>query len=257
MSLIVYADFNNPECYLASRRVDALRAAGVPVEWRAVEAEPSLSRLATPISPDAQANVTAGFERLQELLLPNETLPWSMPRVCPRTTAAVSAYAEAIGAGVADDVRRVLFHLYWIDGIDIGLPAALYGPLVGPMLRGVSDVDPVRDHGCAVSVTGDPVSTAAYRRSRTWRTDWRDLGRPKPPLLLIDDNQLYGSDAVEQLGKIIIEYGAKPDPVLDDPRRYPELEVRPSQGWLSETGGQWHNALHLTDARATTSQLTR
>jgi len=37
MGLIVYSDFSCPECYLASRRVDALRAAGVEVDWRAVE----------------------------------------------------------------------------------------------------------------------------------------------------------------------------------------------------------------------------
>lgn len=34
MSLIVYADFSCPDCYLTSRRADALTAAGVPIDWR-------------------------------------------------------------------------------------------------------------------------------------------------------------------------------------------------------------------------------
>lgn len=31
--------------------------------------------------------------------------------------AAVSAFAEAYGAGVGADVRRPLFRLYWVDGV--------------------------------------------------------------------------------------------------------------------------------------------
>ena len=37
MVLIVYGDFSCPDCYLASRRADALSAAGVTVDWRAVD----------------------------------------------------------------------------------------------------------------------------------------------------------------------------------------------------------------------------
>jgi hypothetical protein len=40
VDLVVYADFTNPQSRLASRRVDALRAAGVAVDWRAVESQP-------------------------------------------------------------------------------------------------------------------------------------------------------------------------------------------------------------------------
>lgn len=73
MSLVVYADFTAPECYLA--REDQL---------------------------------DTRFAGLTPLLLPGEVLPWSRPRMLPKTEAAVSGYAEAYGAGVRDDVRRIL-----------------------------------------------------------------------------------------------------------------------------------------------------
>lgn len=248
MSLTVYADFNCPECYAASRRVDALLAAGVQVDWRAVEHEPGLSRVAAPVSPGLREQLAERLGRLTDELLPGEILPATIPAIVPRTTATVSAYAEAYGAQVPDDVRRVLFELYWRDGVDIGNPAALYGPLVGPMLRGITDVDPVRDHGCAVAVTGDPVSTAAYRRIRRWRTEWHDLGGLPLPLVLVDGAQLSGLDAVERLGKEVAAVGADPNPTLPNPYRYPSPSVRPDRGWLSEFGGQWRNALHVADA---------
>jgi len=256
VSVIVYADFSSPEDYAASRRVDALRAAGVPVDWRAVEAAPDLSRVAVPVSPAVKADLTVRVDRLRSMLLPGETLPATIPSLIPRTRATVSAYAEAYGADVPDDVRRVLFELYWRDGVDIGAPAALYGPLVGPMLRGRSDVDPVRDHGCAVAVTGDPVSTAAYRRIRAWRQEWQALGEPLLPVLLTDGAQLSGPDVFERLGKTLVAHGADPNPMLADPRRFPSLPVRPDPGWLSEIGGQWRNALHLPE-RVGQLELTR
>lgn len=48
----------------------------------------------------------------------------------------MSGYAEAYGAGVAEDVRRLLFRTYWIEDADIGDPRVLRTPLAGPILRG-------------------------------------------------------------------------------------------------------------------------
>ncbi len=42
MSISIYGDFSRPCCFLASRRVDALRARGVRVDRRAVERCPQL-----------------------------------------------------------------------------------------------------------------------------------------------------------------------------------------------------------------------
>jgi hypothetical protein len=87
------------------------------------------------------------------------------------TQAAVSAYAEAYGAGVADDVRRLLFALYWEDGVDIGNPNALRTPLAAPILRGSSLSDRLRRFGYAVSVARGPITTSAWRRIRAWRSE--------------------------------------------------------------------------------------
>lgn len=100
--LLVYADFASPECYLASRRVDALVAAGVAVDWRAVELNPRQPVTGRPAGPDDQAATSQRMAALAALLLPHEQLPWQMPRLVPRTEAAVSGYAEAYGAEVGD-----------------------------------------------------------------------------------------------------------------------------------------------------------
>ena len=174
MSMVVYADFTNPDCYLATRRCDALAAAGVPVDFRAVEHRPD----PTVIDQDA---VTERFRVLQHLLLPGEQLPWTRPPRISTSEAAASAYAAVSDTPVAGEVRRLLYELYWRDGIDIGNPNLLRTPLAGPVLRSGSAADPLRQTGYAVHVDRGPVTTAAYRRIRAWRTEWQELGSPALP----------------------------------------------------------------------------
>jgi len=249
MSLIVYGDFSCPDCYLTSRRADALAAAGVPIDWRAVEHAPQLPVTGTRLSAADQQAVTERFAALDKLLLPDETLPWTVPASVPKTEAAVSAYAEAYGAGVADDVRRLLFKLYWLHGADIGSPNVLRTPLAGPTLRSRSLADPLRQSGYAVSVDRGPITTGAYRRIRSWRTEWRELGSPALPIVLTGGATLSGVDALRRLGKEIGYVDAQVDPELDDPRRCPAISVRPSASWGSQIGGRWRNAYQLTGAR--------
>lgn len=250
MSLIVYADFSCPICYLAARRADALSAAGVAIDWRAVEHAPQLPLAGRRLSPAEQDRLAQAFEALQEVLLPGETLPWRMPAIRPRTEAAVSAYAESYGAGVADDVRRLLFALYWSDGADIGSPTVLRTPLTGPILRAASDAEPLRGSGYAVSVDRGPITTDAYRRIRSWRAEWRELGSPELPIVLSGAAIAHGLDAARRLGKEIAYVGAVPEPVLDEPRRYPPVSGRPPASWVSQIGGRWRNVYRLRDAGA-------
>ena len=147
MTTIVYADFACPTCYLASRRVDALRVAGVEVHWRAVEHRPETPVAGARLDAARLDRFATNFAELTGMLLPGENLPWTMPRVIPKTEAAVSAYAEACGAGVAEDVRRLLFAMYWEEGADIGDPNVLRTPLAGPMLRGNATSDPLHESG--------------------------------------------------------------------------------------------------------------
>lgn len=122
VALTVYADFGSPECYLASRRVDALVAAGVDIYWRAVEHEPWLPPASRPLGADDRAEEQTRMTGLATLLIPGEDLPWSPHVLEPSTEAAVSGYAEAYDVGVGDDVRRLLYTAYRIEDADIGSP---------------------------------------------------------------------------------------------------------------------------------------
>ncbi|GAB3499877.1 DsbA family oxidoreductase [Flexivirga lutea] len=253
MDLVVYADFTEPECYLANRRVDALTQSCGPaqpetvtVDWRAVECCPGrpVTGIAT---PGEQERLRYRMQALQRLLLPGEWLPWHPSALVPKTQAAVSAYAQAHGTPVDAEVRRLLFDLYWTDGADIGNPTVLRSPLAGPMLRSGADCDPVRRFGYAVGPHRDPISSRAYRRVRAWRNEWQQMGAPQLPVLLVDGATLSGQDAVRRLGREILRLAVDTDPVLSDARRYPELDGTPALSWVSQVGGDW---LHLYRALA-------
>jgi predicted DsbA family dithiol-disulfide isomerase len=89
MTMIVYADFACPNCYLASRRVDALRAAGVEVDWRAVEHRPATPIAGAHLNAARLDRFTTESAELSGMLLPGEKLPWTMPTRIPKTEAAV------------------------------------------------------------------------------------------------------------------------------------------------------------------------
>jgi hypothetical protein len=239
VSVIIYADFTCPECYLAARRCDALAAAGVPIDFRAVEHRPELPVAGLRLSPTDQDALTGRFAALTGLLLPGEQLPWRMPALVPKSEAAVSAYAAVAGSPAAADVRRLLFELYWLTGIDIGSPNALRNPLAGPVMRSGVPADPLRQCGYAVSVDRAPVTTDAYRRSRSWRREWEELASPALPMVLTEGATLHGIDALRYLGKQIVHAGATSTPELEDPRRYAPEPVRPSASWVSQIGGRW------------------
>ena len=246
MVLIVYGDFSCPDCYLASRRADALSAAGVTVDWRAVEQLPGLPVSGRRLTGADRHALTDAFETLENLLLPGETLPWAMPTISPKTQASVSAYAEAYPGGVGDDVRRLLFELYWRQGLDIGSPTVLRTPLAGPILRARSDAEPLRESGYAVSVDRGPITAGAYQRIRAWRTQWHDLGSPALPIMLAGGATLNGVDALRRMAKETTYVGAAVEPTLDDPRRYPQVTVRPPATWVSQVGGRWRTGYRFT-----------
>lgn len=237
--MIVYADFNHPLCHLASIRVDALRAAGVEVDWRAVEHAPSLPATGRRLDTAGQQALETEIAEARDLLLPGERLPSRTPGFVPNTQAAVAGYAEAYGAGVADDVRRILFRAYWERGVDIGNPEQLRKPLAGPILRGDSRADPLRLSGYAVSVGRGPITTGAWRRIRAWRDEWTALRVGSVPVLVADDQTVQGADVLRHLAKVMAELGVPPDPDLPDPERLPSPRVRSSASWSAQAGGRW------------------
>ncbi len=239
MSIVVYADFTCPSCHLAAQRAGVLAAGGVPVDFRAVELHRALPIGGVRLTPADRAALAAQLASLQQLLLPGEQLPSAPPALTPNSEAAVSAYAEAYGSPVADEVRRLLFDLYWREGADIGNPNVLRAPLAGPILRAGSTAAPLHDIGYAVSVDRGPITAGAYQRVRTWRAEWRELDCPDLPVLLVGGATLCGVDALRRLGKEIRYAGAELEPVLPDPRRYPPVSGRPAPTWVSQIGGRW------------------
>ncbi|MGH8828032.1 MAG: DsbA family oxidoreductase [Jiangellaceae bacterium] len=239
MSLIVYGDFTCPACYLAAQRSRTLSAAGVDVQWRAVDHAPSIS-----VRPEAVdgPGVQSAIDGLEESLLDGEYLPTAPQPMRPRSPAAIAGYAEAVGAGVPMDVLDLLFSAYWDHGLDIGDPEVLRPLLVGPMLRGGSPADPLRESGYAVSGNRGPVTTDAYLRIRAWDRAWQQLGSPPPPVVVDRGELSHGRRALDVLATHIIASGARADVDHDDPGRYPDFTLRPSATWLSQVGGPWARA---------------
>lgn len=245
MSIVIYGDFTDPDCYVAARRAGALARAGVEVDFRAVEARPETPIAGARLSVADQDLLSARFGELTALLRPGEELPWSMPTTRPRSEAAVAAYAQAHGTPADADVLQLLFELYWRHDFDIASPIALRAPLAGAFLRAGSEVDPVRRFGYAVTVDRGPISYEAFRRIRAWRAEWRDLGGAPLPVVLDGGATLHGGDALKRLAKRLDhvhdqEQAGGPEAI--DPRRYPALSVRPSMAWTSRVGGLWSTA---------------
>jgi hypothetical protein len=233
--VIVHGDFDCPWSYLAFRRAAVLAAAGVDIDWRAVEREPR---------PHGRPD---GFEALQEemdrvvgSLLAGERLPYDLAGFVPRTGATVAAYAESYAAGVAGPVRAVVFESFWMHGVDIGDAKVLRTLLVDELRSSASPSEAVRDWGYGVDVTGGPISTSAWRLVGRWATEWRDSGREVTPVVKVPGARpLHGVEAVAWLGAQITARGLVPEP---PPRRVaapPATRDLPGLGWITEQGGRW------------------
>lgn len=215
MTAVVYADFSCPACYLASLRVDRLLDAGHPVpDWRGVEHKPHLPVTGIRLEPSARADRGRELAEVRALLGPGEELPAAAPGILPNTRAAVAAYAEAYGAGVAQLVRPLLFHSYWVDGMDIGDPEVLRRLLPDAFRQGRRTSDPIRDFGYAVTSQRGPITTDAHRRIRTWHQDWLALGTGVALALVTDSTTLVGGLALAHLTESARSYR----PVAPEPR---------------------------------------
>ncbi|MCU7731188.1 DsbA family protein [Actinoplanes sp. KI2] len=201
MQLIVYGDFNCPYSYLASQRTDVLQRLGHRVDWRAVEHDPQLSMTGTPSAADA-GRWRRELTEVGDLALPGKHAPTNVPALISNTYAATSAYAEALTDGIADQLRRNLFHAVWLSGAHLSnaydvrpLIAALTFPhvpvrsclgleLPRPGLGNPDPAQPSRMLGGTIAPTGAPLTTTAWRRITSWRHDWLALGIPVLPTVV-------------------------------------------------------------------------
>ncbi|MEO8556766.1 MAG: DsbA family protein [Actinomycetota bacterium] len=252
-TLVVYGDFSCPVCYLASQRVDALTDAGVAVQWRAVEHRPELP--VNGLRHDAESSSAAehALEDARALLRPGERLPAAAPAMVPKTEAAISAYAEACGAEVSGEIRRLLFTAYWEDGVDIGNPAVLHTLLASTFMRGTATSDPIRRFGYAVSVSRGPITSQAWRLIRSWRQDWQALGTPDLPTLWDGTRAQSGEHALRKLAAEV-DQAPKPRGAPDSSGSGARVEsgwrppttVRPPATWVSQIGDPWQRAFRMS-----------
>jgi len=200
---VLYGSFSCPWSYLASQRTDRIPAAVLRPAWRMIDPDVAPgTRLAAP-GPQRDAlgaeRAAADLEAVRELLLPGEHLPARPPALVPHTGPAVVGYAEAVGAGVGDRVRRLLFDAYWLHGADIGLPDVLRRILQAPLRAGSSSSTPVREYGYAVTLTGGPITTDAHLRVRAWHAGWRATSADALPALTVDTTTTSGPAALTAL----------------------------------------------------------
>lgn len=223
---ILYVDFTCPWSYLAHRRLALLSADGMDVEVRAVEHEPKRSHLGLAGDDDFQC-LREEVARVEQALIPGESLPMELRGFVPSTRAAVSAYAESYGAGVADIAAPILFESYWRHGVDLGKPAVVRVLLAEAVMAGTSTSDPLRRWGHCVDVTGGPMTSLAWRLVRAWRHQWTELEKEVVPVLLPETGDIrYGVDAVDQLGQLLQERGIDPsaEPGWPQPGTRPPLD---------------------------------
>jgi hypothetical protein len=197
---VLYGSFACPWSYLASQRTDGTDPRPT---WRMVDPEAApgahLAAAGRRLAPAALEQAAAALESVRAVLLPGERLPVHPPAFVPHTGPAVVGYAEAVGAGVGAEVRRLLFDAYWQQGLDIGLPEVLRRLLEGPLRAGTSAVRPVAEHGYAVTLTGGPLTTDAHLRMQVWAASRPGGSTGGLPSLVVDGITTSGRAALDRL----------------------------------------------------------
>src|SRR5690606_33153040 len=106
-------------------------------------------------------------------------------------------------------------------------PEVLRTRLAGPILRGHSTSDPLRESGYAVSASRGPITTTAWRRIRAWREEWTCLGTQIVPTLVHEGRPVAGVAALHRLADLMGERDAPLHPeLLPDPARFPDPRPR-------------------------------
>lgn len=229
MALTIYGDFTNPLSWVASTRTDALVGAGTNVQWRAVAGRHTLTVTSVPADRQLTNLVDEVGHWHDTTALSGEPKYRAAPALHPNPIPAASAYAEAVGAGVSDHVRYLLFDSYWRRGQDIGTPDILRHLLVLPMLRGHSPSDVIEHEGYAVSIGGSPVTTAAWRLGRGWQQEYESLAQSELPVVVDGERVRCGFEALDYLGALVRD--AEATFPAGNPYPLPPMPV--SAQWLS------------------------
>lgn len=161
----------------------------------------------------------------------------------------MSAYAEACGAQVSEQVRRRLFSAYWTDGSNIGDPEVLRTLLAVTFMRGEATCDPIREFGYAVAMTRAPITGAAWRLIERWRRDFLAVGPVALPVATTSARVEVGDAALIWLDDMLAEKpstevasgdtGTRSSPA---PPWRPPTTTTPPATWTSQVGDPWNRA---------------
>lgn len=244
---VVYGDFTCWKCALANRRANLLRRSGHPIEWRAVESERGLPVRGRRRTEQEFERVALVRNEFNPQLRPGEIMPQTLPDLVPKTTAAVSAYAEAVVANVADQVRGLLFAAYWTHGTDIGDPEILRTLLAAEFMSSDATSDPIARFGYAVAMTREPITGAAWRLIREWRDDLAQLQRSEVPVVTDSSGTHCGDAALRRLADLLDETQVVTDggpPRVNSTMQdwEPLTTVDPPEAWTSQVGDPWRRA---------------
>jgi len=249
MTVIIYGDFNCPYSHLASQRADLLSRAGVVVSWRAVEHDRRPVVAGGPPDTD-RATLDRELAAVASLALPGEHVPESPPAQVSNTRAAVAAYAEAVSDGVADELRRRLFHAVWMQGLNLSTASEvrrlvtgvmwpqedisdrLASPEIPSVLLQDSDLTRIiRRSGGTITSSGEPLTGAGWRRVRGWRQEWLALPSQVIPAVIGPDQAVRsGVDGLRYLASLASASGLlhRPDATTVPGRDAPPVAVTPA-----------------------------
>jgi hypothetical protein len=223
--VIAYGDFTCPWSYLAWRRSELLRAAGVAIDWRSVEHDPWHTLRPIDVT-DRFSELRRALAKVEEHLLPAESLPRTLAGFVPFTGAATSGYAEAYAAGVAAPVRRLLFEAFWRRGVDLNDARIVRTLLVDEIRRGTSTTELLSAWGYAVDVTGGPITHAGWQTVRDWRGSWaataaddKSVAGVVPVVIVDEEAPVHGVAAVDRIGRLVADAGLDPGAVDRDEER--------------------------------------
>jgi 2-hydroxychromene-2-carboxylate isomerase len=244
--VVIYGDFACPWSYLASQRAVALEAAGVRVDWRAVDGSPHPWE--TRATKQRLEQIRHALPEVQAALAAGERFPASPGRYAPFTAAAVSAFAEGCAAGRGTVIRTLLFDGLWMHGLDLNNANALRRLTAPVLMDSASPSAVVREWGMVPDVSSGPVSTAAWHLRQGWDSTWRRIESHSTPWLFMEGEATSGSAAVAALGALVRRL---PDRVglpsgVPAARRFPEL---PAVSWISQNGGRWLRDAHKSTRR--------
>lgn len=202
--LLVYGDFNSPWSYLAARRLAALAATGVRVDWRGVEHHPKRCDGGVALASHLFRELQQDLHTVETVLLPGERFPYALAGFVPETGAAVCAYAEAYQLGTGALAREVLFESFWLHGLDLNDEQVVHTVMTDAIRTRSTAPEPL---AWRLTDAGphQVVSAPAYRLLVQWDAEWRAFGGHDVPVLAVPALEpMFGEDALAWLGAELV-----------------------------------------------------